>query len=101
MSCLPDTGSSQTLISADVAEIAGLDVNKNTSTQLYTANGGRMSILGESDIILKSDAHSTKTRALVSSEMKHTVLVSWHDLMRLKTIPEEFPAIAAAVRTDF
>ena len=60
-----------------------------------------MSILGESDIILKTDSASTKTRALVSGEMKHTVLVSWHDLQKLKIIPEDFPAISATVRTGF
>jgi hypothetical protein len=71
-------------------------VNKNNSTKLFTANGEIMKVEGEASVVLKNSEHISNTRALISPEMKHTVLVSWDDLKRLGIIPSSFPAVSAS-----
>ena len=56
-----------------------------------------MKVDGSSDIILRSNTSSTSTTALVSPELKHTILVSWHDLISLGVIPASSPALSAAI----
>ena len=53
-----------------------------------------MKVDGSSDVILRSNTTSTSTTALVSPELKHTILVSWHDLISLGVIPDSFPALS-------
>ena len=67
ISCLPDTGCSQTLISADYAKQLNLYMNNNKKNQLFSANGGNMQVLRSSKIIMKTKSRSIKTEALVLS----------------------------------
>ena len=82
-SILPDTGCSQTLISADYAQQLNLHINNNNKIQLFSANGGNMQVLGSSKIIMKTRSRTIKTEALVTTILAHLVLLSWHDLIRL------------------
>jgi len=50
--------------------LAGLNVNKNNSTKLFTANGEIMKVEGEASVVLKNSEHISNTRALISP---------WHD----------------------
>ena len=42
---------------------------------------------------------SIKTEALVTTNLAHPVLLSWHDLIRLKVIDEHFPQTSNSVTT--
>ena len=57
-----------------------------------TANDDVMKCEGEATIKVKSDDGKTAViDALVSSECKDEMLVSWHDLVALSVLPKDFP----------
>ena len=58
-----------------------------------------MQVLRSSKIIMKTKSRSIKTEALVTTNLAHPVLLSWHDLIRLKVIDENFPQSANSVTT--
>ena len=53
---MPDTGASQTIVSADVARDARL-VIRPTITELRNASGAVMTLLGEADATLCNEKH--------------------------------------------
>ena len=57
-----------------------------------------MSLLGEADVVMCNNKHSTQSIVLVSSDLNHSTLISWQDLQKLRVIPASFPAVAAAAR---
>ena len=97
VSCLPDTGCSQTILSAQLARQLRLDINKNSDVQLYTANGGSVNIEGVSDLIIRNGDVTIKSTAIVANTLSHSVLISWHDMVALKIISPSFPARVAAL----
>ena len=56
-----------------------------------------MKMLGSSKVILNTKTKSIKTEALVTTNIAHPVLLSWHDLIRLKIIDENFPQTVNSV----
>ena len=94
MSCLPDTGASQSIVSAVIARDANLCV-KPTVTELRNASNGVMTLLGEASVVLCNERHSVRTTVLVASQLNHSALIGWQDLQKLRVIPASFPAVAA------
>ena len=90
VSCLPDTGCSQTILSAQLARQLCLDINKNNNVQLYTANGGSVNIEGTSELIIKNGDIMIKSSVIVANTLSHSVLISWHDMVALKIISPSF-----------
>ena len=76
---MPDTGASQSVMSAEVARAANLSI-RPTSTELRNASNAVMSLLGEADVVMCNDKHSTQSVVLVSSDLGHSALISWQDL---------------------
>ena len=76
MICLPGTGCSQTLVSADLAKQLKLFINNNNNTNLYSANGGRMTVLGSSQIALVTKTGTVFSKALVASNLAHPATMS-------------------------
>ena len=91
---MPDTGASQSVISADVTRDANLII-RPTYTELRNASNAFMNLLGEADIVMCNDRHSTQSVVLVSADLGHSALISWQDLQKLHVIPASFPAVAA------
>ena len=91
---MPDTGASQSIVSAAIARDANLCV-RPTLTELRNASNGVMTLFGEADTVLCNDRHSASTVVLVASDLNHTALMGWQDLQRLRVIPASFPAVAA------
>ena len=58
-----------------------------------------MQVLGSSKILMTTRSRTVKTEALVTTNLAHPVLLSWHDLIRLKVINENFPQSANSVTT--
>ena len=75
VSCLPDTGCSQTILSSSLANQLGLSVNKNNEVQLYTANGGNVNVEGTCEILNKNDDTQIKSTAIVAPYVSHSALV--------------------------
>ena len=94
---MPDTGASQSIVSAAIARDANLCV-KPTLTELRNASNGVMTLLGEAEIVLCNDRHSARTVVLVTSDLNHSALIGWQDLQKLGVIPASFPAVAAVAR---
>ena len=79
---MPDTGASQSIVSAAIARDANLCV-RPTLTELRNASNGVMTLLGEADTVLCNDRHSVRTVVLVASDLNYTALIGWQDLQRL------------------
>ena len=60
---MPDTGASQTIVSAAVARDAKLSI-RPTQTELRNASGTVMDLLGEADAALCNEKHSTISTVL-------------------------------------
>jgi len=56
-----------------------------------------MQVLGSSKVILNTKSRSIKTEALVTTNLANPVLLSWHDLIRLRVIDEHFPQTVNSV----
>ena len=87
-------------MSAEVARVAR-DANLSiqpTNTELRNASNTVMSLIGEADVVMCNDKHSTQSVVLVSADLGHSALISWQDLQNLHVIPASFPAVAAAAR---
>ena len=65
---MPDTGTSQSIVSAATARDAHLQI-RPTLTELRNANNGVMSLLGEADAVLCNERHSAQTVVLVASDL--------------------------------
>ena len=86
MNCMPDTGASQSIVSAETARDANLKI-RPTMTELCNASNGIMSLLGEADVVLCNDKHYAHTIVLMSSDLNHSALIGWQDLQKLRVIP--------------
>ena len=91
---MPDTGASQSILSADVARDANLSITP-TSTELRNASNTVMRLVGEARVVLCNDKHSAVSIVLVSPELNYNTLIGWQDLQRLCVIPASFPAVGA------
>ena len=89
---MPDTGASQSIVSADTARAANLCVWP-TVTEMRNASNGVMTLLGEADIIMCNDKHSTNSTVLVASEVRPagrkggTPTLGWRHCPRLGARP--------------
>ena len=55
-------------------------------------------MLGSTNILLKTKDTTVPTQALVTTNLAHPVLLSWHNMMNLGLISQTFPsAIEASV----
>ena len=94
---MPDTGASQSILSAVTARDANLTI-RPTATELRNASGNVMRLLGEAKVVLCNDRHSTQTTVLVAADLNHAALIGWQDLQKLHVIPASFPAVAAVAQ---
>ena len=94
---MPDTGASQSIVSAVTARDANLTILP-TVTELRNTSGCVMRLLGEAKVVLCNDRHSTQTTVLVAADLNHAALIGWQDLQKLHVIPASFPAVAAVAQ---
>ena len=94
---MPDTGASQSIVSAVMARDANLQIFP-TLTELRNASGGVMRLIGEAQVVLCNDKHSTHSTVLVAADLNHAALIGWQDLQKLRVNPASFPAVAAAAQ---
>ena len=65
---MPDTGASQSIVSAATARDANL-VILPTVTELRNASGGLMRLLGEASVVMCNDKHSAHSTVLVTADL--------------------------------
>ena len=90
VSCLPDTGCTQSIISEGLANQLGVSVDTNANIQLLTANGGSISVKGQARLYLQHKHRTTITYTIVATGVSHPALISWHDLKYLGVISSTF-----------
>ena len=83
---MPDTGDSQSIVSANTAKAANLRIHP-TLTELRNVSNGIMTLLGEADVVLCNNKHSAQTVVLVTSDLNHSALIQWQDLQKLRVVP--------------
>ena len=94
---MPDTGASQSIVSAVTARDANLVIVPNV-TELRNASGDLMRLLGEANVVMCNDKHSAQSTVLVTADLNHAALIGWQDLQKLRVIPASFPAVAAVAQ---
>ena len=99
VSCLPDTGCTQSIISESLANQPGVSVDTNANIQLLTANGGSISVKGQTQLHLQHKQRTTITYAIVAAGVSHPALISWHDLKYLGVISSTFPNASCSLVT--
>jgi len=97
---VPDTGTTQTLISSRVAAQANLKIEK-TDTVLTNASGKPMGVAGMTYVTFGNNKHTVYSRAIVCPDVSFDVLVSWHDLQNLGIISPDFPNCSAARASSY
>ena len=85
--CCPDTRATQTVIHKDI----GLFIDP-LGTKISTVTGGGMTVVVESKFCLQYKHQKRYTTSLISSDVRFTIVVAWHDLQPLHVISESFPA---------
>ena len=90
-SSLPDTGCTKSIISAHILKRNGINFIKNWDLSLTTASGSSMKVLGFVNLICYADQGSAKIQALVVDDCVDGIMLSWHDLVRIGSIPATFP----------
>ena len=94
---MPDTGASQSIVSAATARDANLQI-RPTLTELRNASNSVMSLLCEATAVLCNEKHSAQAVVLVSPDLNHSALIGWQDLQKLRVNPASFPAVAAVAQ---
>ena len=97
---MPDTGCTQTILSSETADLLKLKVNNNKPVNLFTANGGSVNVLGTAKVYIANKTVSTTSTVIIADGMSHPALISWHDMIRLKMLPSQFPAYTAALSSS-
>ena len=85
------------VISADVARDANLTI-RTTYAELCNTSNAIRNLVGQAEIVMCNDKHSTQSVVLVSADLEHSALISWQDLQKLHVIPSSFPTVAAVAR---
>ena len=91
---MPDTGASQSILSAATARDANIIVSP-TATELRNASGCIMNLLGEAKVVLCNDKHSTQTTVLVAADLNHAALIGWQDLQPVSYTHLTLPTICS------
>ena len=90
--CTPDTGCTRTVISENVLVEKGIPFRRLPNQTLIAANATSMRCPGEVTVAVTSDdGNITRINALISSDCKDEIFVSWHDLVALQVLPLNFP----------
>ena len=95
----PDTGATRTIIAQDVLRRHRIPY-RNIEEKLYAANGTEMKCQGSLNIKVQSEGGQDEVDAIVSSDLHNEILLSWHDLIRLGVLPEDFPAAVKTVKKN-
>ena len=90
-SCLPDTGCTKSIISAHILENNDIKFTESWNLSLKTASGSDMKVRGYVNLLCKTNLGSAQVQALVVDECSDGIMLSWHDLVSIGSIPASFP----------
>ena len=87
----PDQGSSQSIISYDIANKYGFRIDYRNKKAIHDAQHGKMDCTGSTDFEVEYEGNKTNVQALVSKSLEDECLLGWRALQRLNIIHEDFP----------
>jgi hypothetical protein len=96
--CLPDTGTTRTVSTRNVARAHGLRPVSYNTVKIRASNGNNMACDWTVSISIAYKSFTTCTTALVSPCLSDKILISWQDLVGLAVIHEGFPAQIKVVK---
>ncbi len=96
-SATPDTGATKSIIAYNVVQKYQLQY-VTTSQKLVAANQEPMAVVGCISLSVKAKGgQEVVVDALISPDLSNEMLVSWHDLIAMGVIRDDFPQVVAAV----
>jgi len=84
---LPDTGATHSVIGMDVVQLHGAMIQTNRRDKLFTANDEQIQCAGRTNLTI----NGISINFIVTPAITNDMLISWHDLIKLKVIPADFP----------
>ena len=89
---LPDSGASTTIISMDLVSSNGIPINRDSRVNVRAANGQKLDCQGAATLYIRyGEGKETKVHAYVSADVKDDIMLSWHDMVKLGILHQDFP----------
>lgn len=85
----PDTGATRSVVARNILSRYNIEPFSSHS-RLFAANGEEMQCNGSVKLRVSKSKHIIN--ALVSSDIKDEILISWHDLQAIGVISQDFPS---------
>jgi hypothetical protein len=89
--CLPDTGCSASVISADLVRTYGLVLDRQRTRKLKNVNGSPVKVIGSVTFDISYEGANVEIIALVSTDLEDEIILSWKTLKKLGIINDRFP----------
>ena len=89
--CLPDTGCSTSMISADLVRTYGLVLDRQRTRKLKNVNGTPVKVIGSVIFEICYEGATVEIIAFVSTDLKDEIILSWKTLKKLGIINDRFP----------
>jgi hypothetical protein len=94
MRLLPDTGATETLISADLAHIYGIQIRTEMKKEIIAVNKSPLVCHGFVNLALRHlGKYETKLSAFVTPDLQDEMLLSWHHMIELGMLSPKFPML--------
>ncbi|XP_059092346.1 uncharacterized protein LOC131887678 [Tigriopus californicus] len=94
MDILPDTGATESLISADLARTYGIVIDTLRSCSIRAANNSKMRCYGAVDLIIsRLGKYKASVTTYVTPDLHNQFLLSWHGMIELGMLPNTFPLL--------
>ena len=90
LSAYPDTGAEQSMVSEDLVETLGLNLESATKA-VEAVGGNRVACLGSSPVEVEYQGRVTQTRLLVTDKLRNEIILSKTVLENLEVIDPDFP----------
>ena len=89
--CVPDTGCSASMISADLIGTYGPVLDRLRTRKLKNVNGTPVKVIGSVTFEIYYDGANVEIIALVSTDLEDKIILSWRTLKKLEIINDCFP----------
>ena len=97
----PDTGCYQSIVSLDLVQAYGMNLDRGRIKKIKAVDGGRMECSGSVSIQVSYEGRTTDFLALVTPALQDEILLSWRTLQRLgvysKAITEKEKCVATVL----
>ena len=90
-SALPDSGTTRSIISVDVARRNKIEVHPGAKETITVANGDRIACEGWVELPVTFEGLTLKLNFLASNGIQNDIYLCWQDLIEFGVLPPNFP----------